>query len=134
VVWVLWACLAGSACGGDDGVQPVPQALVGTWVVQSLVVDGADLAQLGFGFSFRLDSDGRYTLAVENSQLIICELGSFCEDGGSFSVTDTQIVFDPDTSPKPFVYSVAGDVLTLTGIASNGSEVVFTLVRAPGSF
>ena len=130
---MLWLCAFGWACGGDGGVQPVPQPLVGTWVVQTLVVNGADLAQLGFGFSFRLDADGTYTMAVVDSQLFICELGSFCEESGTFSVTDTQIVFDPDTSPKPFAYSVAGDVLTLTGIASNGSEVVFTLVRDPGS-
>jgi hypothetical protein len=121
--------LVAGGCGDDEGATaPVPTSILGTWVVTSIIVEGNDLAQLGMGLSFHFSNDGEYSFLVTEDRLGICDVGPFCEDFGDFSVTDSQIVFDPAEDPKPFTYTVAGNVMTLTGVM-NGIPVVLTLER-----
>lgn len=128
-VLLLGAALLTAGCGEDEGsTAPVPTSILGTWIVTSIMVEGNDLAQLGMVLSFHFSADGEYSFLVTEDQLGMCDAGPFCEDFGDFDVTATQIIFDPAEDPKPFSYSVSGDVMTLTGVM-NGIPVTLTLER-----
>jgi hypothetical protein len=127
---VAAAVLTAPGCGGDgDGpTQPVPPQLLGSWIVTSLVVQGQDLVAQGMSLSFHFSAEGEYSFLVHDDLLGLCDEGADCSDWGEFSASSSHITFDPGPGSETCTYSIAGNIMTLSGVL-NGKTMNATLQR-----
>jgi hypothetical protein len=113
IPWLVGA----AGCGGDESTtEPVPTALLGSWVAISMMAGTQDLAVQGMNLSVHFSADGEYSYLISDDLLGMCEAGPDCNGWGEFSATATRLILDPGTSEaQSFAYSISGDTLTLTG-------------------
>lgn len=117
----LLVALAAAACGdGDGGTAPELRPLVGTWTATTWVVtntanpdDSIRLIDDGEGAALTLEiaPDGGATLTIQ-------VLGTTQTTTGTARTEGEELVLqpsDPDREPDRFVYTLAGDTLTLEG-------------------
>lgn len=130
---VLFAAIAAAGCS-EEGTEPdINEAFIGDWFVSSFVVDGVDLVTepgSNLSVSFGFYSDGSYQLIVGGDiSGLLCDSGQSCQEQGDFSFSGNVITIDPGTADAlNLQYSVAGDVLTLSGTL-DGTAFTATFAR-----
>ena len=125
---VVWAAVA--SCSDDNGgaLTAGPETIQGSWIATSFVVGGVDAIALGMGMSMFFEADGEYSFLVSNDMLDMCDIGTTCEDVGTYTATSSTITFDPGEDPVVFTYSITGNVMSLSG-SMEGAPVTATFER-----
>ena len=133
-------------CKKDDdspsspGTTGIPEALVGTWTLQSATVNGQP-TDLAIVFSWvdgsesatiKVEANGAYTYAEYNgaAEMLYTSGGTIAVSGTNFTLTENSENGQAVPAHELFAgtYAVAGNTLTLT-IASQFGPVVVTATK-----
>ena len=114
--------LAGAvgACGDDDPTSP-NQDVVGTYNIESY--DGQSAAVQQVAGEFVISANNRWTLHLENSD----GLNEF-DDGGSYTRSGNNFVFESDEFFDEFTGSVASRTLTINNYDETGDGDLIAMV------
>lgn len=130
MTFALASAIAGCSSDETSTAPGVDPAVVGTWNATSFTVMGTDLIALGMGVTFVFNSNGTYVLSFTNDQAGLCDAGSNCTETGSYTASDTQIIFDAGTTDETILnYSISGTTMTLNATI-DGTSIVVVLNKA----
>jgi hypothetical protein len=146
---LIFCALLCLGCGSDDddndnpnqpGNGHPPAALVGSWIFQSVTVDGTPTAlsvvldwvagAVEARFSIQADADYVYEELNASGGQVWFEMGSIFVDGNDVDINIQSDSDGPIQETSSGIFTLDQDELTLA-LDEEGSAVVFTLTRMP---
>lgn len=118
LVCTSFACLTGCEDGGASAGTGGDEALVGSWKMTSMSVNGSGYfapSEIGWDVQLQIDSDGSLT-ATEVWE------GKTESSGGGWTVTDTQLDIAAGDYDWTGSYSVSSSRFTLSDVSNYDDE------------
>jgi hypothetical protein len=123
-------------CSDDNGTNPVPAELIGTWWYYSASMDGVPYAsysevantQTGVDASVTLSADGTWHAEEYDASqnVVFVQSGTFTATADSITTIETMSGGNPvvDPEPLPGSYVISGVILTITHFIGPHGEYI----------
>lgn len=120
------------ACGDDGGTGTSETALIGSWEVTSVKVDGVEiLVGTGVSFTAALRSNGTYSFSISgDTNQLFCDSATSCTEDGTYIFTDVDLTFCDPGCDEAGQYTISGNTLTYVLVdVDAGETITLTMVR-----